>query len=43
MQPQSTSDAVDISEYEITIYVLLDHLVWLANDTCRAHSAQRGR
>lgn len=43
MPPQSASDTVEISEYEITICVLQDHRVGFVNDTCRAHSAHRGR
>jgi hypothetical protein len=45
MPPQSASDTIDISEYEITICVLQlqDHAVGFVNDTCLAHFSQRER
>lgn len=41
MLPQSASDTVEISEYEVAICVLQDHAVGFVNGTCRAHSTQR--
>jgi hypothetical protein len=41
MPPQSASNTVEISKYEVTICVQQDHAVGFVNDPCRAHATQR--
>lgn len=41
MPTESTSDTVEIPEYEATVCVLPVIAIGFVNDTCRANSTQR--